>query len=91
MKKSELIDRVRKESGAELSKGDTAAVLDAAFGVIGERLRDEKRFAWPGFGTFVVKDRAARKGRNPRTGEDLQIAASRTVAFKPAAVLQQGL
>ena len=91
MKKSDLIDRVRKESGADLSKGDTTAVLDAAFGAIGERLRDEKRFAWPGFGTFVVKERAARKGRNPRTGEDLQIHASRTVAFKPAAALKQDL
>ena len=91
MKKSEWIDRVRKESGADLSKGDTTAVLDAAFGAIGERLRDEKRFAWPGFGTFVVRERAARKGRNPQTGREIRIEASKTVAFKPAPALKQDL
>ena len=91
MNKSELVDRVLKESGPSLSKRDVTAVLDAAFGVIGTTLRDEKRCAWPGFGTFVVQERAARKGRNPRTGEDIQIKASRTVGFKPAPALKQDL
>ena len=62
MKKSELVDRVVKVSGTNLSKADTASVLDAAFGVIGETLRDEKRFAWAEFGTLVVQERKARSG-----------------------------
>ena len=91
MKKAELINQVVKDSGTTLSKQDTATILDAAFVAIGEAIRDDKRFAWPGFGTFTVRERVARKGRNPRTGKQISIKASRTVSFKPAPSLKQGL
>ena len=91
MKKAELISQVVKDSGTPLSKQDTATILDAAFVAIGEAIRDDKRFAWPGFGTFTVRERVARKGRNPRTGKQISIKASRTVTFKPAPSLKQGL
>ena len=91
MKKAELINQVVKDSGTTLSKQDTATILDAAFVAIGEAIRDDKRFAWPGFGTFTVRERMARKGRNPRTGKEISIKASRTVSFKPAPTLRDSL
>ena len=91
MKKAELITQVVKDSGTTLSKQDTATILDAAFVAIGEAIRDDKRFAWPGFGTFTVRERVARKGRNPQTGKEINIKASRTVTFKPAPALREGL
>ena len=91
MKKAELINQVVKDSGTTLSKQDTATILDAAFVAIGEAIRDDKRFAWPGFGTFTVRERVARKGRNPQTGKEIKIKASRTVGFKPAPTLRDGL
>ena len=91
MKKAELINQVVKDSGTTLSKQDTATILDAAFVAIGEAIRNDKRFAWPGFGTFTVRERVARKGRDPRTGKQISIKASRTVSFKPAPSLKQGL
>jgi DNA-binding protein HU-beta len=91
MKKAELISQVVKDSGGVLNKQDTALVLDAAFGVIEQAIRDDTRFAWPGFGTFTVRERAARKGRNPQTGKEIKIKAGKTVAFKPALSLKEGL
>ena len=91
MKKAELVNQVVKDSGTTLSKQDTATILDAAFVAIGEAIRDDKRFAWPGFGTFTVRERVARKGRNPQTGKQISIKASRTVSFKPAPTLRDSL
>ena len=65
-----------------------AAVVAAMSILEGTRTEVEGRFAVPGFGTFDVKTRAARKGRNPKTGEEIDIPASKTVAFKPAGALK---
>ena len=91
MTKAEFIDQVVSSAGVEISKKDAAGVLDAVFGAIGAAIKDENRFSYPGFGTFTVKERSARKGRNPRTGEAIDIAASKTVGFKPAPGLKQSL
>ena len=74
-----------------LSKRDAGEILDALFGQVGRAVREDGRFAWPGFGTFTVKDRAARQGRNLRTGEPMAVKASRTVGFKPAPGLKNSL
>lgn len=85
MTKSELIDQVIQAVDSDkLTKKLTEQVIEATFSAIKEGLLNENRFSFPGFGTFTVKERAARKGRNPRTGEAIDIPASRTVAFKPA-------
>ena len=55
------------------------------------RIKKEKRFAYPGFGTFTVRARKARTGRNPQTGEAIKIKASKTVGFKPAPTLKNTL
>ena len=91
MTKAEFVDQVARSSGVELSKKDAAGILDTVFSVIGQTIKDENRFSYPGFGTFTVKERSARKGRNPRTGDAIDIKASKTVGFKPAPSLKQSL
>jgi DNA-binding protein HU-beta len=66
-------------------------VIDATFQAISKTIKKEKRFAYPGFGTFTVRSRKARKGRNPQTGEEIKIKASKTVGFKPSPTLKSSL
>ena len=90
MTKAELIDNVANETG--LSKRQTGNIVNAIFKTISNALvTDKKRFSYPGFGTFTVKPRAAREGRNPQTGDPIQISASKTVKFKPAPHLKGSL
>lgn len=84
MTKSELIDEVRKAKGVDLTKKATEAVVDAVFQALASAIKKDGRFSYPGFGTFVVKQRGERKGRNPKTGEPMVIPAKKTVTFKPA-------
>ena len=83
MKKSELIERVAEK--AETSKAAAARVVDAIFdtgsGAIAEAVRAGRQVSIPGFGKFRSKERAARKGRNPRTGREIQIPKSTVVSF----------
>ena len=58
---------------------------------IRKAIKKDKRFTYPGFGTFTVRNRKARKGRNPQTGEEIKINASMTVGFKPAPTLKNSL
>jgi DNA-binding protein HU-beta len=87
MTKSELIEGVASACPG-VNKGDIARVHDAIFEEIAKALEAEGRFAVAGFGTFDVRGRAARKGRNPKTGEEMDIPASKNVGFKPAAALK---
>jgi len=90
--KDELINSVIKTcKDPNLSKRLTGDVLDAVFENISKAIKKEKRFAYPGFGTFTVRNRKARKGRNPQTGEEIKIKASKTVGFKPAPTLKNSL
>lgn len=91
MTKAELIDAVRNAKGVELNKKQTEAVVNAVFDAVTDAVKKEKRFSFPGFGTFTVRQRKARKGRNPRTGAVINIKASKTVGFKPAPRLKEGL
>jgi DNA-binding protein HU-beta len=80
MNKSELIDAIA--SKASLSKTDSAQALDAVIAAVGEALKSGDTVTLVGFGTFSVKARAARTGRNPKTGAAIQIAASKVPGFK---------
>jgi len=93
MTKAELIDRVAQaiSKSAEVSKKATGEIIDLAVAEIGKAIKKEKRFSYPGFGTFNVKARKARKGRNPQTGELINIKPSKTVSFKPAPELKKKL
>lgn len=92
MTKAELIDQVVKSSkDKNLSKKAVGDLVDVVFDAVGKAIKKESRFSYPGFGTFTVKKRAARKGRNPRTGAEIRIKASKTVGFKPAPSLKKSL
>ncbi|MBM4371008.1 MAG: HU family DNA-binding protein [Deltaproteobacteria bacterium] len=80
MTKAELISAV----SGDHTKKDVEVVVATVFATIKTALKKDKTFSFPGFGTFKVKARAARKGRNPRTGKPITIKASKTVTFKPA-------
>ena len=85
MNKAELIDAMA--SGAGLSKSDAKKALEAFIGATGSALRNGDRVALVGFGSFSVSTRAARKGRNPQTGKEINIAAKKVVKFKAGADL----
>ena len=89
MTKAELISAVHQTTGG--TKKDTAAAVQAVFDTLAGAIRSDGRFSYPNFGTFKVKSRGARKGRNPRTGETITIAASKSVGFKPAPSLKDSL
>ena len=89
MTKAELIDAVA--NSAKISKLAAGDAVDATFDSIAKAIKKSKRFQVPGFGTFTVRSRKARKGRNPQTGAAISIKASRTVGFKPAPILKKGL
>ena len=80
MNKSDLVDAVA--SGADLSKASAARAVDSVLGGIGDALGGGDSVSLVGFGTFSVRHRAAREGRNPQTGESMHIAASKVPGFK---------
>ncbi|WP_372729862.1 HU family DNA-binding protein [Nocardioides sp.] len=86
MNRKDLVETVAREAGLSATQADAAlsAVVD---GVVGAVAAGEK-VTLPGFGTFEQRSRAARSGRNPQTGEALEIAASVAPAFKPAAAFK---
>jgi DNA-binding protein HU-beta len=68
-----------------------AHLVDAVFENLARGIRKDHRFSMPGFGTFVVKRRAGRVGRDPRNGAEIRIAPTKTVGFKPAPELKKAL
>ncbi|MFR4253630.1 MAG: HU family DNA-binding protein [Weissella confusa] len=78
--KTELIDLVAAQTG--LPKSETAKTVNALLDVIKNELAKGEKVALVGFGTFEVRERAARKGRNPQTGAEIEIAAAKAPAFK---------
>ncbi|HMV59962.1 MAG TPA: HU family DNA-binding protein [Agitococcus sp.] len=80
MNKSELIDAIA--ASAQLTKADAARALDGFTNAVTNALKAGDSVALVGFGTFSVKERAARKGRNPKTGQEIEIAASKVPDFK---------
>jgi DNA-binding protein HU-beta len=89
MTKGDLVETVAKTT--KLSKRAAEDAVDATFEGISRAIKRSRRFQVPGFGTFTVRSRKARKGRNPQTGAVINIRASRTVGFKPAPGLKKGL
>ena len=89
MNKSELTDAIADE--ADISKASAARALDAALSAIQASLQNGEPVALVGFGTFSVRERGARTGRNPRTGEEIEIAAAKLPAFKPGKALKDAL
>ena len=89
MNKQEVITAISIK--ANLSKKDAVATLDAIISTITEALKAEGKLAIPSLGTFELRERAARTGHNPRTGEKVEISAKKIPAFKPAKALKDAI
>lgn len=89
MKKVELVEAVAEKAG--LTKADATRAIDATFEAITEALANGDKITLVGFGTFGVSKRAAREGRNPRTGETVSIAARNAVSFKAGSALKDAV
>lgn len=89
MNKQELIEAIAKQAG--LSKAEAGRAVDAAVKVIKTSLKKGSRVSLVGFGTFHVSKRAARMGRNPRTGAEIKIRAAKTPKFKPGKALKDSV
>jgi len=87
--KTELIDHVAQV--ANMSKADATRAVEAVFDAVTERLRSGGTVTLVGFGSFAVSQRSARTGRNPQTGETINIPASRTAKFKAGKALKDAL
>jgi len=87
MTKQDLINKVSDQAG--MTKVDSAKALEALADTIMGALKRGEKVTWTGFGTFEVRSRAARMGRNPQTGAPLHIAASKTPAFKAGKTLKE--
>jgi DNA-binding protein HU-beta len=89
MNKSELVQHIAQEAGTD--KATATRALDAVIEGISDALAKGDSVALAGFGTFDVRHRAARTGRNPQSGETMEIAASTSAGFKPASALKKKL
>ncbi|MDV7104013.1 HU family DNA-binding protein [Vibrio sp. TH_r3] len=86
MNKTQLVEKIAEN--ADLSKASAGRALDAVIEAVTETLKAEEQVALVGFGTFSVRTRAARTGRNPKTGEEIQIAEAKVPAFKAGKALK---
>ena len=89
MNKNEFVAAIAEKSG--LTKKDAEAALNAYTAVVTDALKAGDSVQLIGFGTFEVRERAARTGRNPHTGETIEIAAAKVPAFKPGKVLKDAI
>ena len=88
MNKAELIDAIQAALGSDATKRAADEALEAVLSSITMGVQKDKKVQIIGFGTFEVKSRAERTGRNPKTGESMKIAASKSVGFKPSSALK---
>ncbi len=89
MNKGELVAKIAE--GADITKASAGRALDSLIGSVTEELSNGGDVALVGFGTYKVNDRAARTGRNPQTGEAIQIAAAKVPAFKAGKALKDAV
>ena len=89
MNKSELIDAIA--ASADIPKAQAGRALDAVIDTVTGALQQNDQVVLVGFGTFAVKDRAARSGRNPQTGATIQIAAAKVPGFKAGKALKDAV
>lgn len=91
MTKAELVEKLHNKWNGQITKKLATEMVDAVFENVEAAIKKDKRFSYPGFGTFVVRMRKARKGRNPQTGEVIKIKASKTVGFRAAKSMKDKL
>lgn len=86
MTKADLVERVYLKTG--FSKKESAQIVETVFDLMKSTLEKGEKIKLAGFGNFVVKDKATRKGRNPQTGDEIEICSRKILTFKPSQVLK---
>lgn len=89
MTKAEIAEKIQTTSG--LSKKDSAAMMESVFAILKESLEAGETIKISGFGSFVVNQKNARRGRNPQTGEAITIEARKVLTFKPSNLLRDAI
>jgi len=89
MTKADLIESVYLKTG--FSKKESAEIVETVFDLIKDTLEKGEKIKIAGFGNFVVKDKSTRRGRNPQTGEEIEISSRRILTFKPSQVLKSSI
>jgi len=89
MTKNDIIDNIHARLG--FSKKESSNLVDHVFEIMKENLSQGEKVKISGFGSFSVKEKQAQKGRNPQTGEEIEIGARRVLTFKPSQVLRKTL
>ena len=86
MTKVDIVENIYEKVG--FSKKEVAKIVESIFDIIKESLQQEEKIKISGFGNFVVRKKRARRGRNPQTGDDIEITSRRILTFKPSQVLK---
>jgi integration host factor subunit alpha len=89
MTKADLIENVYMKTG--FSKKESADIVEMVFDLIKTTLESGEKIKIAGFGNFVVKEKATRRGRNPQTGDEIEISSRRILTFKPSQVLKASI
>lgn len=89
MTKADLVENVYLKTG--FSKKESAEIVEMVFDIMKTTLETGNKIKIAGFGNFVVKDKASRRGRNPQTGEEIEISSRRILTFKPSQVLKAAI
>ena len=89
MTKAELVETVAQQT--RMTKKAAGDIIDVVFDNIGKAVKLDERFSYPGFGTWSIRTRKARKIRNPQTGEPMKLKAMKTIGFRPAKELKETL
>lgn len=89
MTKADIVETVYEKVG--FSRKESAELVDLVFDFMKETLENGSKIKISGFGNFIVREKRSRKGRNPQTGEEIQISARRVLTFKPSQVLRKAI
>ena len=89
MTKADIVETVYEKIG--FSRKESAELVDLVFDFMKETLETGSKIKISGFGNFIVREKRSRKGRNPQTGEEIQISARRVLTFKPSQVLRKAI
>ncbi len=89
MTKADIVETIYEKIG--FSRKESAEIVDLVFDLIKETLENGQKIKISGFGNFIIREKRSRKGRNPQTGEEIQISARRVLTFKPSQVLRKAL
>ena len=89
MTKADIVETIYEKIG--FSRKESAEIVDLVFDLMKETLESGEKIKISGFGNFIIREKRSRKGRNPQTGEEIQISARRVLTFKPSQVLRKAL